>query len=1074
MNSDEYIKLKEVFQSVLDLSADERVAYLDEHCADKKVRVEVERLIASYDSTYLEQPAVHAFSNDVLSNGSRLGERIGHYTIVEKIGSGGMGEVYLAEDGKLGRRVAIKLISEIFTGDVERVNRFQLEARAVSALNHPNILTIFEIGETETTHYIATEYIDGETLRSRLNQGKLSADEALDIAVQCASALAAAHENGIIHRDIKPENIMLRRDNLVKLLDFGLAKLVEAREASISHDALTEKHVRTEPGVIMGTVQYMSPEQTRGHATDARTDIWSLGCVIYEMLAGTSPFQGDTTADLIAEIVKSYPAPLSRSIADIPERLEEIIAKTLEKNPDERYQTAKDLLIDLKRLKRKFEIESELERSNPRLDQTGELTSNGETPLITYPAKKASSVEYMVVGMKLHKRTAIAIAAGLIALVGGTAYVARTYWRSSNDARLTYAKKIKLAVQALETSNLTMARQLLDETKPKPGEEDLRDFEWGYLSQLHAERSASQPLKLQHGGMVDAVAFAAGGKSLATVGGDKVVRIWDVATGNVVKEFTGHQQLIVSVSFSPDQTKLLTGSFDNTARVWDIESGRGLLTVSTEAASLTFLPEGKKFAGVDGSIKVWDSITGAEITSDVKLPVVGFPFAAAPNGRLFAAQNADQAVVVWEATTGRVIQQFSGKSGFLLDIEFSPDSKTLLTGGNDGTARLWDLRTGKELKVLRGHSAPVREVLFSPMGKTFATGSEDGTIKVWDADGGFDISTLHGHSGDVTALAFSPDGTKLASGGSDSFACIWNVPTSDGRGVLRGHTAGVKDVRFSSDGKLLASASEDKTARIWEVATERERRTLTGSNDAVESAAFSPNGKLVATGSRDGKVFLWDVITGRQSLSFDTGEGVARLSFSPEGTAIATGHFWHGRGAGLWDAASGDKRCWFDVGPHGAWDVQFSNDGKRFTASFGDDAVRTWDAASCHELSVFKGAPEDEYGSTFKNGSKLIAMRILNNGHTLALIDPETENEIAAIEGHTAMLNSAILSPNGKRLVTSAEDSLIKIWDTATGLELLTIKVGADVERTAFSPNGKILAGAVSDGTVRLWRSEGN
>ena len=227
MNSDEYLKLKEVFQSVLDLSADERAAYLDEHCADKKVRVEVERLIASYDSTYLEQPAVHAFSNDVLSNGSRLGERIGHYTIVEKIGSGGMGEVYLAEDGKLGRHVAIKLISEIFTGDVERVNRFQLEARAVSALNHPNILTIFEIGETETTHYIATEYIDGETLRSKLNRGKLPANEALDIAVQCASALAAAHENGIIHRDIKPENIMLRRDNLVKLLDFGLAKLVD-------------------------------------------------------------------------------------------------------------------------------------------------------------------------------------------------------------------------------------------------------------------------------------------------------------------------------------------------------------------------------------------------------------------------------------------------------------------------------------------------------------------------------------------------------------------------------------------------------------------------------------------------------------------------------------------------------------------------------------------------------------------------------------------------------------------------------------------------------------------------------
>jgi serine/threonine protein kinase len=155
----------------------------------------------------------------------------------------------------------------------------------------------------------------------------LNVGESIDIAVQCASALAAAHENGIIHRDIKPENIMLRRDNLVKLLDFGLAKLVEKREAELSPDALTEKHVKTAPGVIMGTVQYMSPEQTRGHATDTRTDIWSLGCVIYEMLAGSPPFRGDTTADLIAEIVKSYPAPLSATIDDIPERLEEIVAK---------------------------------------------------------------------------------------------------------------------------------------------------------------------------------------------------------------------------------------------------------------------------------------------------------------------------------------------------------------------------------------------------------------------------------------------------------------------------------------------------------------------------------------------------------------------------------------------------------------------------------------------------------------------------------------------------------------------------------------------------------------------------
>ena len=1078
MNSDEYQKVKEIFQSALDLSAEDRVVYLDENCStDPVIRREVERLLSSYKPSYLETPAVANLDARNNADGLRSGQQIGHFTIVEKIGSGGMGEVYLAEDCKLGRRVAIKLLSGLFTNDEERLGRFQQEARTASALNHPNILTIHDFGASDGTHYIATEFIDGETLRERLYRGRQSIRDSLDIAIQTASALAAAHEAGIVHRDIKPENIMLRTDRLVKVLDFGLAKLsvtpaTFGRSQIGANTAPTERHVLTEPGVIMGTVQYMSPEQTRGQALDVRSDIWSLGCVIYEMLVGTPPFEGDNSGDLIAEIVKSHPTPVTKVVTDIPERFEEIVDKTLEKDPDERYQTAKDLLIDLKRLQKKLEMESELERSNPRLDGDDVEAGIPGSQVATSPTK-VSSVEYIVVGMKLHKRTAIGLAAALIALIGGTAYVARTYWRSSNDARFTYAKKIKLAVQALETSNLTMARQLLDETKPKAGEEDLRDFEWGYISQLHAERSASQPLRLQHRGMVDAVAFASDNNSLATAGGgDNIVRLWDVATGNMVREFVGHTDLVVSVDFSPDQTKLLTGSFDKTARVWDVETGRELLKLPSQAASLTFLPDGKRFAGVDGSMKVWDSVTGTEITSEIKLPDVGFPFSASRNGRLFAAQNGDKAAVVWEAATGRVIQKLDGKSGLLTDIEFSPDSKTLLTGNSDGTARLWDLKTGKELKAFRGHSAPINDVLFSPIGKTVATGSEDDTIKVWDADGGFEIATLRGHSGDVVALGFSPDGRKLASGGSDSIACLWNVPTTGGGGVLRGHSAEAKDVRFSTDGKLLASASEDKTARIWEVATERERRTLTGNNEAVESAAFSPNGKLVATGSRDGKVFLWDVITGRRSLSFDTGAGITRLSFSPNGSSIATGHFWHGRGAGLWDVASGSKRCGFDVGPGGAWDVQFSNDGKRITASFGDDAVRTWDAATCDELSVFKGAPEDEYGSTFKNGSTLIAMRILNNRHTLELIDPETGKEIAAIEGHNAPLNSATLSPNGKRLVTSGEDSLIKIWDTATGLELLTIKVGANVNTTAFSPNGKILAGAVADGTVRLWRSE--
>src|SRR5262245_6128575 len=229
---------------------------------------------------------------------------IAHYRLLAPLGAGGMGEVYLAEDTKLGRKVALKLLPEEFTRDAGRVRRFEQEARAVSALNHPNILTIFEIGEAEGRRYIAAEYIDGQTLRERLNGERLAPSAALDIAVKIAAALAAAHEAGIIHRDIKPENVMLRRDGVVKVLDFGLAKLTDQWFAAGSSQAPTIAKAHTDPGAVMGTVGYMSPEQALGQETDHRSDIFSFGVILYEMLSGSRPFNGDSAIEVMNAILK--------------------------------------------------------------------------------------------------------------------------------------------------------------------------------------------------------------------------------------------------------------------------------------------------------------------------------------------------------------------------------------------------------------------------------------------------------------------------------------------------------------------------------------------------------------------------------------------------------------------------------------------------------------------------------------------------------------------------------------------------------------------------------------------------
>src|SRR5437667_820648 len=309
-------------------------------------------------------------------------ENISRYRILEKLGSGGMGEVYLAEDTRLGRKIALKLLAEELTQNRDRLNRFDQEAYAASALNHPNILTIYEMGDEGGRHYIATEFVDGQTLRTRLSRAPMELSEVLNVAIQIAGALEEAHAAGIIHRDIKPENVMIRRNGHVKVLDFGLAKLMDrAVSDETDTEAVTRALVQTDAGVVLGTSQYMSPEQARGKPVDARTDIWSLGVVLYEMATGHPPFTGETKTDVIVAIAKSDPQPLTRFTRNVPAELEWIVMKALRKHVDERYQTVKEFESDLKKLKQRLEFQTELERSMAPERLTGSLGAFADTEI---------------------------------------------------------------------------------------------------------------------------------------------------------------------------------------------------------------------------------------------------------------------------------------------------------------------------------------------------------------------------------------------------------------------------------------------------------------------------------------------------------------------------------------------------------------------------------------------------------------------------------------------------------------------------------------------------------------------
>src|SRR5262245_12802326 len=377
MDAKRWEQIKEIYDRALDLRGDEREGFLAEACAgDDDLRHEVESLLAAHDDagTFLQSPAVEVAAREIFANEvsypapQLIGRELANYRIVSLLGRGGMGEVYLAEDKRLRRKVALKMLPAQFTNNAERVRRFEREASAASATNHPNILTIYEIGQVDGAHYIVTEFIDGQTLRQRMQNAKLSLNEVVDVAIQVAQALEAAHSAGIIHRDIKPENVMVRRDGLVKVLDFGLAKLTEQHQlmpgnGGIDSQAATMAKVSTDPGTVMGTASYMSPEQARGQRVDARTDIFSLGVALYEMIADSPPFEGVNALDVIGAILQKEPAPISQLAAGAQPELEKIVGKALRKDREERYQTVKDLLNDLKDFKGEQSFAAKLESS---------------------------------------------------------------------------------------------------------------------------------------------------------------------------------------------------------------------------------------------------------------------------------------------------------------------------------------------------------------------------------------------------------------------------------------------------------------------------------------------------------------------------------------------------------------------------------------------------------------------------------------------------------------------------------------------------------------------------------------
>lgn len=827
MTPERWQQLKQIFQSALERNPAERSAFLSQACAnDPALRSDVESLIASHDQAgdSIEAMAAEA-ATEMLGNDHVIaGRQIGHYQVLNGIGRGGMGEVFLAQDTRLGRKVALKLLRSDITRNEERLRRFRQEAQAASALNHPNILTIHEIGQEGSLHFISTEYVEGETLREKISATRMALGQSLDIAVQVASALAAAHNAGIIHRDIKPENVMVRTDGYVKVLDFGLAKLVDPKTSHSAAPTLVK--VETEPGVVMGTFSYMSPEQARGLAIDARTDIWSLGVMIYEMAAGRQPFEGETASDVMSLILQKEPMPLVHSWPDVPSELDRIVRKALRKDREERYQTVKDLLIDLRNLRKELELEAEMERSAPPM--SGRVLSSGQSTAAI--AHSTSSAEYIVTEIKQHKRAA-ALILGIAILAAVTLYA--------------LSRRNPLTKEA-PTINATFT-QLSDQPGPEyfPSlSPDGKSFVYaGFASgnwDIYLQRvGGKNPVNLTKDSPWDDTqsAFSPDGERIAFRSEREGGGIFVMgATGESVKRLTNFG---FNPAWSPDSREIACadeGPVDPAlrsnpnSRIWAVNVATGEKRQVTKEDSIqpNWSPHGNRivYGGRRNRAQrdIWTIPAGGgeptEVTNDQAIE--GSPVWSPDGKYLYFASDRAGSMNLWrvpiEEQTGKVLgsaeavttpSSYSAQLSFSLDgrrlaysqilsrgnlqqVGFDPDKETVtgqpvwITQGSrwantpnlspDGEWLAFDSQRGKQddLFVIRRDGTSLRQLTddpykdrqprWSPDGKRIAFFSDrTGKWEVWiiNSDGS-GLKQLTYTPGGVTNPQWSPDGTHLA------------------------------------------------------------------------------------------------------------------------------------------------------------------------------------------------------------------------------------------------------------------------------------------------------------------------
>jgi Tol biopolymer transport system component len=849
MTPERWQQVKEIFSSAIQYEPVERSAFIAKACGvDAALRKEVESLVAAHekDGSFIDAPAYQAAAGLIVDEKSELkpGQTLGSYEIISFISRGGMGEVYLAQDRRLSRKVALKLLPAALTKDDDRLRRFEQEARAASALNHPNIITIYEILKAKSTQLIATEFVEGETLRQRLSYSPLSLGESLHIAIQIADALSAAHKVGIIHRDIKPENIMLRPDGYVKVLDFGLAKLSEHSPETIAAEAPT-RQVRTGSGVVMGTAGYMSPEQARGKNVDARSDVFSLGAVIYEMVAQRKPFDGETPSDILAAILKTDPPPVSHFAPDTPAELTRIVTKALRKDREERYQVVKDLLLDMKSLAQELEFQRRLKQTS-KPDETSAVGTGAESSVA--PPDRIAQRTDEIAGVI---PTAVSQAAHSSMIVGRR-------WP-------TFALIAVIAIGGLFGLYKLFGRFSKSATVAPPVVGNIaRITAWSGLD--------TQPTLSPDG---NSVAYSSNHT------GTFEIFIKQLTPGGREVQLTSDSEENFQPAWAPDGQRIAYFS-KKRGGIWVVPAMGGA------PRQLTDFGAGPKWSH-DGTLIAFNSDSNPDLGSG-------------------SVGSSTIWIVSAQGGSPKQITQVGKPEGGHVSAAWSPDGKRIVfVSLNFSSQLLWSISVnGDDLKQLtKNEDGKAGYPVFAPDGRGLYF--TNGPVVLWlpmspesGASIGAPVKVTDVGASVLSTLTLSGDGQKMTYTVQTLTSNIWSVPVSPGTNEATGppqaltNQTGTRNNQpaFSPDGRKLAFMEylRGTGADIWVSDVDGKNPVQVTSNPRNLMPNWFPDGDQIAfVGLRDGRRRVWatSLKNRREHLLFDIGKDIEYARLSPDGKQFA-------------------------------------------------------------------------------------------------------------------------------------------------------------------------------------------